>query len=374
MRIVQLVSSTEGRNDILASIAIGSNGRDRTVEFVCLDQGTGDFASLLRGAGVSLHVLGTGSPLRLVIRLRKFLRNTGADVIQSHGHHASMMLTCAALGLRRRPAVMPVRHHNLFHHLIRKRLRVLADRAIIRLADGVVATSTSVRDTLLAEGCPQNHLYHATNGRDWDGLTLDDKHATRIRGTCRHTYMLVAVGNLKFEKDYPTLIRALRLVVDAGVDAELQIAGTGSEDALLQLRAMVSDLSLDDHVRFLGWDDDVLSLIGAADVFVQASVDEASPQVVYEAAGLGVPVVATSAGGITDILGRYQDLVEPGDVIGLADALVASLSDLEAERIRAEGISADVRDRYGNERCRESYLLACRQLLEDMGRREAKFA
>jgi len=108
----------------------------------------------------------------------------------------------------------------------------------------------------------------------------------------------------------------------------------------------------------------------AADLFVQASVDEASPQVVYEAAGLGVPVVATSAGGITDILGKYQELVEPGDVAGLADALVASLSDLEAEGIRAEGISADVRDRYGNERCRESYLGACRQLLDDMSRKD----
>ena len=54
----------------------------------------------------------------------------------------------------------------------------------------------------------------------------------------------------------------------------------------------------------------------------------------------------------------------------LADALVASLSDLKAERIRAEGISADLPDHYRNERCRGSYLPACRQLLEDLGRRE----
>ena len=54
----------------------------------------------------------------------------------------------------------------------------------------------------------------------------------------------------------------------------------------------------------------------------------------------------------------------------LADALVASLSNLKAERIRAEGISADLPDHYRNERCRESYLPACRQLLEDLGRRE----
>ena len=54
----------------------------------------------------------------------------------------------------------------------------------------------------------------------------------------------------------------------------------------------------------------------------------------------------------------------------LADALVASLSDPKAERIRGGGISADLRDRYGNEQGRESYLRTFRQLLEDMGRRE----
>ena len=370
MKVLQLVSSTESRSDILASIAIDSNSGDSTVEFVCLDQGTGDFAALLRGAGVPLHVLGAGNPLQLAIRLRKFLRRIDADAIQSHGHHASLTLTLATLGLRRRLAIMPVRHHNLFHHLINKRLRVLADRAIIRLADGVVATSTSVRDTLIAEGCPMNRLYRATNGRHWDGLSIKREDVTQIRSTCQHTYLMVAVGNLKFEKDYPTLIRALRMIVDSRIDAELQIAGTGSKHSRRQLEALVKDLNLERHVRLLGWVDDVLSLMKAADLFVQASVDEASPQVVYEAAGLGVPVVATSAGGITDILGKYQELVEPGDVAGLADALVASLSDLEAEGIRAEGISADVRDRYGNERCRESYLGACRQLLNDMSRKD----
>ena len=55
----------------------------------------------------------------------------------------------------------------------------------------------------------------------------------------------------------------------------------------------------------------------------------------------------------------------------LADALVASLSDLKAERIRGGGISADLLDRYGNERCIESHLRAFRQLLQDMGRQEA---
>ena len=154
---------------------------------------------------------------------------------------------------------------------------MLLDRFIIHRADGMVAISTSVRDTLIAEGCPLDRLYFATNGRDWDDAGQDRNRVSQIRGSCQHEFLLVAVGNLKFEKDYPTLIRAVREVVDRGTDVELQIAGVGADQDRTQLEALVSDLDLADHVRFLGWVEDALTLIAAADLFVHSSIDEASP-------------------------------------------------------------------------------------------------
>ena len=369
MKTLQVVLSTVGRHDILSSIAIGLGAEEHDVEFASFDEGTGDFASLLRRHGVVLHALGLGSTLRSVVRLRRLLRGTEAAVVQAHGHHASLLLVLSMLGLRGGPASMPIRHHNLSHHLIRSRLRVLLDRFIIHRADGVVVTSTSVRESLIAEGCPLDRLYFATNGRDWDDVGLDRNRVIEIRGSCQHEFLLVAVGNLKFEKDYPTLIRAVREVVDRGTDVELQIAGVGADQDRTQLEALVSELDLADHVRFLGWVEEALTLIAAADLFVHSAIDETGPQVVYEAAGLGVPVVATSAGGITDILGRHYELVDPGDPVGLAETVLRCLSELDANRRRAESIAVDIRKRYGSARCRESYLRACSDLLRDMDAR-----
>ena len=170
---------------------------------------------------------------------------------------------------------------------------MLLDRFIIHRADGVVATSTSVRDTLIAEGCPLDRLYFATNGRDWDDAGQDRNRVTQIRGSCQHEFLLVAVGNLKFEKDYPTLIRAVREVVDRGTDVELQIAGVGDDQARSQLEVLVSDLDLADHVRFLGWVEEALTLIAAADLFVHSSIDEPGGAQTFSADTTNLLILAT---------------------------------------------------------------------------------
>ena len=124
---------------------------------------------------------------------------------------------------------------------------------------------------------------------------------------------------------------------------------------------VAADAGVADRVEFGGWCPDPGAIMLAADVVVHASIDEASPQAVYEAAGYGVPVVATWAGGIRDILGQYQRLVPPGDVEALAEAIIRVVDDLPAARREADSFAAEVRERYGVESCGSSYLEACRQ-------------
>ena len=361
MRILEVIPATEGRHEILSSIVRSAAG-EVDLEFATLDGGDGEFAVFLHEQGIPLHVLGPGSTLRTVVRLRSLIRRSSADVVQAHGHEAGWQTALAMTGVGRRTATVVARHHNLYHHISRKRLRVLLDRFIIRRVDMMVATSTSVGDTLVGEGCPLDRLLFATNGRDWE-VEPDADSVAAHRSDRRATFRVVAVGNLKVEKDYPSLLRAMARVVDAGVDAELVIAGTGSDGACSQIDDLITDLGLNGLVSCAGWVPDVFEFILSADVMVHASLDEASPQAVYEAAGLGVPVVATWAGGIRDILGRHQELVAPGDDEALAAQVTAVLDDLTAARRRAEVIAGDIRDRYSSDRCGASYLQACRDVL-----------
>ena len=244
------------------------------------------------------------------------------------------------------------------------------DRLTVRLVDAMVASSTSVGDTLMADGCPIGRLQYATNGRSWDKPPDPIEVGEQLRSRTS-AIRIVAVGNLKEEKDYPTLVCAFGRVIEEGFDADLFIAGTGADTVQKELEALAIQCGVGDRVVFGGWCPDAPAVMAAADVVVHASIDEASPQVVYEAAGLGIPVVATWAGGIRDILGRCQDLVEPGNVEALATAISEVLADLAAARERADSMAAEIRSRYGSRRCGESYLEACRRVLHQrtVGRR-----
>jgi len=357
MKVLQVVPSSVGHNEIPLSI-LRVGGAD--VGMATLDDGSGELVAACEGLGTPVEILGGRGTARAILGLRRLLRAGDHDLVLAHGHHAGWALVLAARGLRVRPATAVARHHNLYHHLVGQRLRVFMDRLTARWVDLMVASSTSVGDTLLVEGCSLNRLAFATNGRSWTSPP-DPMAVAARRGERSATYRLVAVGNLKEEKDHPSLIRALGRVVETGRDVDLFIAGTGSETARSGLERVAADAGVADRVEFGGWCPDPGAIMLAADVVVHASIDEASPQAVYEAAGYGVPVVATWAGGIRDILGQYQRLVPPGDVEALAEAIIRVVDDLPAARREADSFAAEVRERYGVESCGSSYLEACRQ-------------
>ncbi len=356
MRVLQVVLSTVGRHEIPLSIArVGGS----EVEVATMDDGRGEFTTAVEEVGCRVRVLGGRSTVGVVLALRRVLRSGDHDVVLAHGHHAGWALALAAYGLRNRPRTVVARHHNLFHHMIRNRARLAMDRLTIRWVDLMIATSASVGETLVSEGCPIGRMAYATNGRSWKERADPCEVATR-RAIRSAKVRLASIGNLKVEKDHQTTVRALGRVVATGRDVDLFIAGTGSDAARRSLEQVAVQEGVGDRLVLGGWCSDPAAVMLAADAVVHASVDEASPQAVYEAAGLGVPVIATWAGGIRDILGRHQELLQPGDVDALAEAIMTVADDPAAARRRSENFAAEIRDRYGSEACGTSYLRACR--------------
>jgi len=91
-----------------------------------------------------------------------------------------------------------------------------------------------------------------------------------------------------------------------------------------ELRERVARLGIADNVEFLGHRDDVPAVLADADVFVLSSRSEAFPNAIVEAMMSGLPVVASSVGGIPELVedGRTGRLVPPGDAAHLAAAVI----------------------------------------------------
>lgn len=143
---------------------------------------------------------------------------------------------------------------------------------------------------------------------------------------------ILGLGTVEPRKDFPLLVRAFDLVAGAHPGLELRLAGPAGwgEEALA---AAVGQARHRSRIRRLGWVADVPALVAGARVFAYPSIYEGFGFPPLEAMALGVPVVATAAGSVPEVVGDGARLVPVGDVKALAAALDDVLGD-DAERRR----------------------------------------
>ena len=137
---------------------------------------------------------------------------------------------------------------------------------------------------------------------------------------------LIAVGSLKPQKDYPTLLRALRRVRQDR-EARLIVLGEGPERS--RLEALARSEGLAEAVRFPGFRAEPYPFLKQADLFVLSSQWEGLGNVITEALLCGCPVVATDCpSGPAELLdgGRYGTLVPVADPEALATAVTEVLA------------------------------------------------
>lgn len=153
--------------------------------------------------------------------------------------------------------------------------------------------------------------------------------------------IVLAVGRLVPEKDYPTLFRA---IAKAQRKPHLVVLGEGPERA--RLENLATELGIADRVALRGYITEPWSAYREAKLLALPSLTEAFGNVVVEALGHGLPVVATKCGGPEEILDRpgLGGLVPVGDATVMAaaiDTVLADPGDPAPRRTRAEDFSID---------------------------------
>ena len=137
--------------------------------------------------------------------------------------------------------------------------------------------------------------------------------------------VLLGIGRLAPEKDFPTLVLAFEKV-RRHMPCRLMILGEGKD--LMALQRIVNSAGLSDDVAFPGFVENPYKYMARSSLFVLSSLWEGLPTVLIEALALGVPVVSTDCeSGPREILegGRYGQLVQPGDANALAAAISQAL-------------------------------------------------
>lgn len=201
-------------------------------------------------------------------------------------------------------------------------------RAAGRGAARLLAVSTYVRDTVVAEIGPAPNLVVVPNGVDPDEFPLAGADEPR------DAEQILFVGLIKAIKGVDVLLEAMGIIASRRPAARLVLAGGAfyrrtqvEED---RLRATATDLGLDDRVTFLGrlLPAEVAARMRRSAVLVLPSRDEAFGAVLVEALASGTPVVSTDSGGpreiVTPEVGR---LVPREDAPALAEAVLSVMAD-----------------------------------------------
>jgi glycosyltransferase involved in cell wall biosynthesis len=211
----------------------------------------------------------------------------------------------------------------------------MVDRENDELAayDLVFSSNAEVDAALRAIGIPADRILSSTFG--WTAARFD-----RYEGPAKSGdgagFRVVFVGLMNVRKGIATLLEAWEL---AGLEGELVMAGV-PEDCL---KPIIDKACSRPGVRHLGHVGDVASLYRSCDVFVFPTFEEGGPQVTYEAAACGLPVITTAMGAARLVRDGETGLIVPaGDAAALAGALKL-LSRDEALRARlAAGANAEV--------------------------------
>ncbi|MCM8777984.1 MAG: glycosyltransferase [Candidatus Omnitrophica bacterium] len=159
---------------------------------------------------------------------------------------------------------------------------------------------------------------------------------------------VLCVAAMHPKKNIPNLINACKVIHNIRQGWTLDIVGEGEK--LKEYQKMVSDLSLDKFIHFLGGKQkkEIAYLMQTSDFFVLPSKYENLPCVLLESLSCGLPVVATKVGGIPEIINETNGiLVEPDNPKELAQAMLYMMDN--ADRYDRQKISLDAKNRYAYE-------------------------
>jgi len=260
------------------------------------------------------------------------------DILHIHLFHALALV--ATLPASCAPVRVVTHHHGDIFQAQGRAFAEWVDRWSGRRMDRVVAVSGAVKGFLVDHyGYPDGKLTIIRNG--WSGIPAEG-----VPKAEQPT--VICVANFRREKAHDVLLHAFKGIRSRITDAQLLLVGQGPLES--QLRSLAERSGLQDAVRFVAAVDDVWPWLASAHVFTLPSVVEPLGIAVMEAMASGLPVVASRAGGIPELVedGVTGILVAPGDPDALQDALGGLLASSEqratmgeSARMSAGGMTMD---------------------------------
>ena len=269
--------------------------------------------------------------LKSVMDLTRFIRDSNATIIHSHGYRANIYSRMAAV-LARKIHVCTV-HVSLYDYLDTplwlRRLYLIMERVTAVATRRFICISEAMVNDTLRLGVSEERIVRIPNGVDISrfyprGISAEEK---KQLGITDSSPVIGTVGRMVTEKGQIYLVSALTRL--KSIFPGLICLFVGEGPLLSTLKTAARESGVADVCKFIGVHDDLENVYPVMDLFVLPSIREPFGLVLLEAMASGVPVIATNSGGPLDFIknGENGVLVPEKDAAALALAIGELLDD-----------------------------------------------
>jgi len=268
--------------------------------------------------------------IALAAKMSEVAAQAGLDVFHVHyamPHAISAFLARAILG-QRRPKIITTLHGTDITLVGKDRSLFPMTRFALDQSDGITCVSRYLEAKTREVFDIQQPMKVVPNFVDARRFTPEGRPHLREHLAPQGERTLVHLSNFRVVKRAPDAVRVFA-GVRAKLPARLLLIGDGQDRP--QALHLARCLGVERDVIFLGKQDDVQGLLAAADLFLLPSEEEAFGLAALEAMSCGVPVIATSVGGVPEVVedGSCGFLLAPGDIDGMVLAALTLLTDHE---------------------------------------------
>ncbi len=289
-----------------------------------------ELVNACEATGVKLEFIGEQFRFdtRVLEQLRNLVENQTPNIIQTHNVKSHFLLRWSGLW-RKYPWI--AFHHGYATPDSKMWAYNRLDRWSLRAAHRVLTVSHSSARELGRIGVCASRLRVVHNAINPGPVEFDRAAIFALRrslGISSEERVVLAAGRLSREKGHAHLVKAFRYLTKQHPNTPIRLVLAGDGPERHRLEAMTKSLNGNHRVLLPGHISDLRGYYAMADLMVLPSHTEGSPNVLLEAMAAGLPIVATSVGGVPEIVchGQSAILVAPRKARALGQAMGLLLS------------------------------------------------
>ena len=266
----------------------------------------------------------------VVSQLARWLIDDRIEILHTHSYKPNIYGRLAGSLCRSSfsQSIKIVAHyHNVYDDKWRKDDSLIYEQGFASVTDCFLACSTSIADkNAQAIGLKDGQFEVILNGIDLDRFTInhDIASAKASFNIPPGVKLIGTVGRISTQKAQDIFLQAAAHVLQQFSDCLFLIVGAPEDPGQLDaLTVLAESLGIHDKVIFLGHVNDIPKLYGILDVLAMPSRWEGLPLTLVEAMAIGLPIVTTAVGGISEVVTPEETalIVQPDNPRQLADAI-----------------------------------------------------